>query len=188
MASPSPSAASVYFDGDEDMSTILPGRDNTPTKANGDNDSNLTIKEKTPTSLVLKLKLPPQRLRELVNFDVGSVSMSVHSSPPPSSPIASTTAAETSTKSASKKRANPKAKKPKVVIGEDGKPIEVPTATISGPRLGPKSNAGAINENLRNLDRSGKPCRRWHKKTISVRSLYGSKWKTPSWIGDADTT
>lgn len=188
MASPSPSAASAYFDGDEDMSTVLPGRDHTPTKAIGDSDSNLMIKEKTPTSLVLKLKLPPQRLRELVNFDAGSISMSVHSSPPPSSPIASTTAAETSSKAASKRRSGPKPKKTKIVIGEDGKPVEILAVNLSGPRLGPKSNAGAINENLRNLDRSGKPCRRWHKKAISVRSLYGTKWKTPSWIGDADTT
>lgn len=101
--------------------------------------------------------------------------------------MASTTALDT-LKPLMKKKSGPKPKKTKIVIGDDGKPVEVLAVSLAGPRLGPKSNAGAINENLRNLDRSGKPCRRWQKRSISVRSLYGTKWRTPSWVGIGDAS
>ena len=48
-------------------------------------------------------------------------------------------------------------------------------------KLGPKANQGAINAGLRALDRSGKPCRRWEKKTLSLKSFTGVTWATPSW-------
>jgi hypothetical protein len=52
-----------------------------------------------------------------------------------------------------------------------------------GHKLNPKTNAGAINANLRALDRSGKPCRKWARKTFAVKSFTGIMWDIPSWKG-----
>lgn len=71
-------------------------------------------------------------------------------------------------------------------ISEDGtidhsaKPAN---AAGTGHKLGPKTNAGAINANLRALDRSGKPCRKWARKAFSVKSFTGVSWDLPSWKG-----
>ncbi|KAK3201803.1 hypothetical protein GRF29_164g763970 [Pseudopithomyces chartarum] len=54
-------------------------------------------------------------------------------------------------------------------------------AAASVPKLGPKANMGTINANLRALDRSGKPCRKWGKKTFQVRSFTGVIWDVPTW-------
>lgn len=54
----------------------------------------------------------------------------------------------------------------------------------AGPKLGPKANQGAINAGLRALDRSGKPCRKWAKKTFSLKSFTGVAWDLPSWRGN----
>lgn len=48
-------------------------------------------------------------------------------------------------------------------------------------KLGPKANMGTINANLRALDRSGKPCRKWAKKGFQVRSFTGVVWDVPTW-------
>ncbi|KAI9726652.1 MAG: hypothetical protein M1834_008965 [Cirrosporium novae-zelandiae] len=48
-------------------------------------------------------------------------------------------------------------------------------------KLGPKANQGAINEKLRALDRSGKPCRKWAKKGFQIKSFTGVTWELPSW-------
>ena len=48
-------------------------------------------------------------------------------------------------------------------------------------KLGPKSNQGAINEKLRALDRSGKPCRKWAKTGFQIKSFTGRSWQVPSW-------
>jgi hypothetical protein len=56
-------------------------------------------------------------------------------------------------------------------------------AGLSGGRLGPKANQGAINAGLRALDRSGKPCRKWERKTFTLKSFTGAGWTTPSWAG-----
>ncbi|KAJ4366269.1 hypothetical protein N0V83_007905 [Neocucurbitaria cava] len=49
-------------------------------------------------------------------------------------------------------------------------------------KLGPKANMGAINQNLRALDRTGKfKCRKWEKKGFNVRSFTGVLWHVPSW-------
>lgn len=53
----------------------------------------------------------------------------------------------------------------------------------AGHKLGPKANQGAINAGLRALDRSGKPCRKWAKKTFSLKSFTGVVWDLPSWKG-----
>jgi INO80 complex subunit Ies4 len=48
-------------------------------------------------------------------------------------------------------------------------------------KLGPKANQGAINAGLRALDRSGKPCRKWERKPIQLKSFTGVVWELPSW-------
>ncbi|KAI1609139.1 INO80 complex, subunit Ies4 [Exophiala viscosa] len=62
--------------------------------------------------------------------------------------------------------------------------MSVPAFGPSGQKLGPKANQGAINAGLRNLDRSGKPCRKWIKKAFSVKSFTGVSWDLPSWRGN----
>ncbi|KAJ4583313.1 hypothetical protein HRR86_003708 [Exophiala dermatitidis] len=52
-----------------------------------------------------------------------------------------------------------------------------------GHKLGPKANQGAINAGLRALDRSGKPCRKWVKKSFTLKSFTGVTWELPSWKG-----
>ncbi|KAF2813144.1 uncharacterized protein BDZ99DRAFT_486488 [Mytilinidion resinicola] len=48
-------------------------------------------------------------------------------------------------------------------------------------KLGPKANQGAINAGLRALDRTGKPCRKWGKKTFAIKSFTGVTWTVPTW-------
>ncbi|KAL5378185.1 hypothetical protein DPSP01_009297 [Paraphaeosphaeria sporulosa] len=54
-------------------------------------------------------------------------------------------------------------------------------ATAPAQKLGPKANMGTINANLRALDRSGKPCRKWGKKSFQIRSFTGVVWQAPTW-------
>ncbi|GBF60590.1 INO80 complex subunit [Trichophyton mentagrophytes] len=63
---------------------------------------------------------------------------------------------------------------------EDG---ETPSRPPPPPhhRLGPKANQGAINACLRALDRSGKPCRKWERKSFQLKSFTGVIWQVPSW-------
>lgn len=60
--------------------------------------------------------------------------------------------------------------------GENGAAAPAPA-----PKLGPKANQGAINAQLRALDRTGKPCRRWGKKGITLKSFTGINWDLPYW-------
>lgn len=48
-------------------------------------------------------------------------------------------------------------------------------------KLGPKANQGAINEKLRALDRTSKPCRKWQKTGFKIRSFTGKVWEVPTW-------
>lgn len=48
-------------------------------------------------------------------------------------------------------------------------------------KLGPKANQGAINAGLRALDRKGKPCRKWNKQGISLKTFTGVNWNLPYW-------
>jgi INO80 complex subunit Ies4 len=48
-------------------------------------------------------------------------------------------------------------------------------------KLGPKANQGAINAGLRALDRTGKPCRKWIKKGLQIKSFTGVIWQLPTW-------
>ncbi|KAK9476701.1 INO80 complex subunit Ies4-domain-containing protein [Lipomyces japonicus] len=50
-------------------------------------------------------------------------------------------------------------------------------------KLGPKSNQGSINDKLRALDRSGRPCRRWTKVPLKLKSFTGWEWSVSSWYG-----
>lgn len=62
-------------------------------------------------------------------------------------------------------------------------------APIPAHKLGPKANTGAINAGLRALDRSGKPCRKWERKGLQLKSFTGtlwnmSRWRAPEFRGD----
>ena len=48
-------------------------------------------------------------------------------------------------------------------------------------KLGPKANQGVINEKLRALDRTPKPCRRWQKTGFRIKSFTGRVWEVPTW-------
>ncbi|KAK5000865.1 hypothetical protein LTR66_000354 [Elasticomyces elasticus] len=52
---------------------------------------------------------------------------------------------------------------------------------ISTHKLGPKANQGAINEKLRALDRTGKPCRKWERKGFQLKSFTGYTFSAGSW-------
>ncbi|KAK9464738.1 INO80 complex subunit Ies4-domain-containing protein [Lipomyces arxii] len=60
----------------------------------------------------------------------------------------------------------------------------------SHTKLGPKANQGSINAQLRALDRSGKPCRRWTSIPLELKSFTGWEWSVKTWYGgprDAST-
>ncbi|KAK3049318.1 hypothetical protein LTR09_009496 [Extremus antarcticus] len=79
-------------------------------------------------------------------------------------------------------RPGPK-KKPRLADGTIDRATGLPTtaAPIPAHKLGPKANTGAINAGLRALDRTGKPCRRWERKGIQLKSFTGMMWGMPSW-------
>jgi hypothetical protein len=58
-----------------------------------------------------------------------------------------------------------------------------PTGVLPAHKLGPKANTGAINAGLRALDRTGKPCRRWEKKGLQLKSFTGTVWNMHMWKG-----
>ena len=69
---------------------------------------------------------------------------------------------------------------------EDGTIDHSSTAPRAAPgtaahKLGPKANQGAINAGLRALDRSGKPCRKWQKGSIKLKSFTGVVWEIKRW-------
>ncbi|KAH7394530.1 INO80 complex, subunit Ies4 [Pyrenochaeta sp. MPI-SDFR-AT-0127] len=75
----------------------------------------------------------------------------------------------------------PKRKKLGDILNDpnDKGPFAGPTAL---QKLGPKANQGAINANLRALDRTGKfKCRKWEKKGFKIRSFTGVVFDLPSW-------
>ncbi|KIV95818.1 hypothetical protein PV10_03424 [Exophiala mesophila] len=79
-------------------------------------------------------------------------------------------------------------KKPRLEDGTidhgSNKPVPAMGAGITGHKLGPKANQGAINAGLRALDRSGKPCRKWQKRPFQLKSFTGIVWDVPSWHGN----
>ncbi|KAK0932977.1 hypothetical protein LTR48_001767 [Friedmanniomyces endolithicus] len=84
-------------------------------------------------------------------------------------------------------RPGPK-KKPRLPDGtidhsQDGTTTKRGPANPAVPshRLGPKANTGNINANLRALDRSGKPCRKWERKPMPIKSFTGVSWGLGYW-------
>lgn len=65
-----------------------------------------------------------------------------------------------------------------------------PKPISAGPahKLGPKANQGAINAGLRALDRSGTPCRRWHRGNMKLKSFTGVIWEVPRWKAPTRST
>ncbi|KAG5517881.1 hypothetical protein PMAC_000336 [Pneumocystis sp. 'macacae'] len=55
------------------------------------------------------------------------------------------------------------------------------TTPLLPSKLGPKANTGAINAGLRALDRTGKPCRKWIKRKITIDCISGIKWEINGW-------
>ncbi|KAL9103746.1 MAG: hypothetical protein Q9163_001250 [Psora crenata] len=72
-------------------------------------------------------------------------------------------------------------------VGESGR-IDGRTAAAkamgynpAAHKLGPKANQGIINEKLRALDRTSKPCRKWQKTVFKLKSFTGKVWELPTW-------
>ncbi|KAF8417248.1 INO80 complex, subunit Ies4 [Tirmania nivea] len=65
----------------------------------------------------------------------------------------------------------------------------LPTLAIPGTsrphKLGPKANQGAINAQLRALDRTKKPCKKWSKAGFQLKSFTGFQWSVPTWATPA---
>ncbi|KAK5091691.1 hypothetical protein LTR05_001876 [Lithohypha guttulata] len=74
-------------------------------------------------------------------------------------------------------------KKPRLEDGTIDHSVKPAATTTANHKLGPKANTGFINANLRALDRSGTPCRRWEKKGFTLKSFTGHAWELPSWKG-----
>lgn len=51
---------------------------------------------------------------------------------------------------------------------------------VNGPKLNPKASAGIINANLRALDRSGAPCRKWKRAPFAIKTFTGAVWLSGS--------
>ncbi|KAF2768843.1 hypothetical protein EJ03DRAFT_351854 [Teratosphaeria nubilosa] len=87
-------------------------------------------------------------------------------------------------------RPGPK-KKPRLPDGTIDRSQDAKKGALGGPntvaahRLGPKANTGNINANLRALDRTGKPCRRWEKKPLQLKSFTGTVWGLGGWKGNS---
>jgi len=86
---------------------------------------------------------------------------------------------------ASKARGKPGPKTKKQKLGDMiNDPNSTTPLAMPAPaqKLGPKANAGAINANLRSLDRTGKfKCRKWQKTGFRIRTFTGSVVELPSW-------
>ncbi|KAH8728437.1 INO80 complex, subunit Ies4, partial [Phaeosphaeriaceae sp. PMI808] len=87
--------------------------------------------------------------------------------------------------SASKPRGKPGPKSKKQKLGDminDPNSTTPFAASTPAQKLGPKANAGAINANLRSLDRTGKfKCRKWEKTGFRIRTFTGSTVELGSW-------
>ncbi|KAJ8062363.1 hypothetical protein OCU04_008907 [Sclerotinia nivalis] len=66
-------------------------------------------------------------------------------------------------------------------IDPTGNTPRAPNANGTSHRLGPKANQGAINAGLRALDRSGKPCRKWEKRSFIIKTFTGIPIEIPRW-------
>lgn len=64
-------------------------------------------------------------------------------------------------------------------IHEENTGTSTPIKNTPGPRPG----LGAVNAQLRALDRTGKPCRKWTKQPIHLKSFTGFKYTLYGWNG-----
>lgn len=78
-------------------------------------------------------------------------------------------------------------KKPRLEDGTIDHSAKPPATGTAAHKLGPKANTGFINANLRALDRSGAPCRRWEKKGFALKSFTGHSWELASWKGSLNS-
>ncbi|CCX04682.1 INO80 complex subunit Ies4-domain-containing protein [Pyronema domesticum] len=139
-------------------------------------------KPKPVQSLIVVLKVPSTFLATLPASPMGEVTPSA-SSPRGTSPQPNT----------GEKRKGVPGPKPgtKRVRAPGAPPLKPgrkktkldPTQLIgpNGLKLGPKANTGAINDKLRALDRTGKPCKRWQKSGFTLKSFTGVTWAVPAW-------
>ncbi|KAK5948396.1 hypothetical protein OHC33_010570 [Knufia fluminis] len=74
-------------------------------------------------------------------------------------------------------------KKPRLEDGTIDHSASKPVTTTANHKLGPKANTGFINANLRALDRTGTPCRRWARKGLQLKSFTGHLWEVSGWKG-----
>ncbi|KAI5785958.1 INO80 complex subunit Ies4-domain-containing protein [Geopyxis carbonaria] len=161
-------------------------------------------KPKARQSLIVKLKINAAKLSVLKTFPPSSAdtvggNTSVGSSPSGNSPQPSLIGTDALTVQAGQKRRGIPGPKPGTKRGrQPGAPPSKPGRkktkldpnappgvllnTIGhGVKLGPKGNTGAINEKLRALDRTGRPCKRWSKAGITLKSFTGVQWSLPTW-------
>jgi len=109
------------------------------------------------------------------NGDASSVPPTKRKSLPGPKPGLKRSASQIAADAVPKPRGKPGPKKKMKIDGVNGNPLP-----ISAPKLNPKANQGAINANLRALDRSGKPCRRWAATGFRVKSFTGIAWSAKS--------
>ncbi len=72
--------------------------------------------------------------------------------------------------------------------GPDSTHANTPTATViapvSAPKVTVKSNLSSnVNAQIRVLDRSGKPCRKWKKAKVNIKSFTGYQFNVNVWNG-----
>ncbi|PNS17377.1 hypothetical protein CAC42_7060 [Sphaceloma murrayae] len=91
-----------------------------------------------------------------------------------------------------KGRPGPK-KKPRLADGTIDRSNDSTKPAATGPtpaahKLNPKANTGAINANLRALDRTGKPTRKWERRGFALKSFTGVNWDIGSWSAPVRTS
>lgn len=146
-------------------------------------------------SLIVKLKLPVEILTRIPKSalaePVTAVATPTGSEPSPQPEVAATGTLTPGTKrKGGVPGPKPGIKRSRIAGAAPSKPgrkkakldPNAPANPLStGSKLGPKANTGAINDKLRALDRSGKPCKRWAKAGFQIKSFTGTLWTVPTW-------
>ncbi|KAL2316205.1 Ino80 complex subunit Ies4 [Schizosaccharomyces pombe] len=143
-------------------------------------------------TLVLHLKVPTERFREVLSSlkEKQNFTASPSAQPKPQErpfQMKKPRAPYGMGPRAMKRREKAEKEKLGVVNDELAESSKPSSGAATPTRSAPKSSAGLINSGLRALDRSGKPCRRWEKKPISIRSISTIVWKLPLWLGTPDS-
>ena len=159
-------------------------------------------------TLVVTLKLPPRSLQLALNPDAlfptstvtadAKAAAGIAASPFPlasSPPTIASSPAPTGPLPPKKRGGKRKAVAPGAGVfslgqsaaengGGSGAGTPAPTTEKEKAKPGPKANPGGINAQLRALDRTGRPARKWTKvpfpvKTCSGYTFYSTSWVTP---------